>query len=91
MDWGDAGVFASVSRGEASLFLCQGAPEALFVEISRQGAKVRHPPTNDPWALELQVEDLDGNVICFGSDPKEGRPPGPWLDRHGRVWPPRGT
>lgn len=103
-DWKDSGVFASVSREEANLYLCQGdqghAPtwawigvgdvRALFDEFSRSHARIRHPPTNYPWALEMQVEDLDGNVMRFGSDPEKERPPGPWLDMHGRSWPPRG-
>jgi hypothetical protein len=28
------------------------------------------PPTHHPWAMEMQVEDPDGNVLRFGSDPK---------------------
>ena len=26
-------------------------------------------PMNYPWALEFQIEDPDGNVIRFGSEP----------------------
>jgi hypothetical protein len=32
------------------------------------------PPTNFPWALEMQVEDPDGNVLRIGSEPKTDRP-----------------
>jgi hypothetical protein len=28
------------------------------------------PPTNFPWALEMQVKDPDGNVLRIGSEPK---------------------
>jgi hypothetical protein len=28
------------------------------------------PPTNFPWALEMHVEDPDGNVLRLGSEPK---------------------
>jgi len=28
-------------------------------------------PTNFPWAKEMHVEDPDGNVIRFGSEPDE--------------------
>jgi hypothetical protein len=38
------------------------------------------------WALEMQVEDLDGNVLRIGSDPRPGEPDGEWLDMHGRRW-----
>jgi len=94
--------FASVSRGKCCLFLSagdQGNPgswvwidgkdvEALFKEFRASGAKIRNPPTNYPWALEMQVEDPDGNVLRFGSDPKPAEPTGSWLDMHGNRWAP---
>lgn len=100
LDWGDAR-FASVSRGRCSIFLCQqdqghpgawtwiGVPDAdaLAAEYRERGATIRNPPTNYPWAYEMQVEDPDGNVLRFGSEPKEGEPFGPFLDMHGRLWP----
>lgn len=92
--------FVSVSRGRCGLFLCegdQGHPgswvwidgkdvDLLFEEYKNSGAKIRHPPTNYSWALEMQVEDLDGNVLRFGSDPRAGEPDGEWLDMYGRRW-----
>ena len=35
-----------------------------------RGAPIRLPPTNFSWALEIQVEDPDGNVLRFGSEPR---------------------
>lgn len=101
IDWQFAEMIASVSRGRCCIFLCagdQGNPgswvwigvsdaETLHRELKDRGAKVRHPPTNYKWALEMQIEDLDGNVLRMGSDPKHDQPYGPWLDMHGRVWP----
>ena len=98
IDWDDT--IVSVSRDRCVLFLCQGDQgnpgswiwigvanaEALHDELVAKGAKIRQPPTNFPWALEIQVEDLDGNVLRFGSDPIEGRPYGPWKDMHGKLW-----
>jgi uncharacterized glyoxalase superfamily protein PhnB len=92
--------FASVSRGKCSLFLCagdQGNPgswvwidgkdvETLHEEFCASGAKIRNPPTNYQWALEMQVEDPDGNVLRFGSDPKKDQPCGAWLDMYGVRW-----
>lgn len=92
--------FVSVSRGRCNIFLCvgdQGNPgtwlwidgkdvEVLFEEFRAAGAKIRHPPTNYSWALEMQVEDLDGNILRFGSDPKKGEPEGEWLDMYGNRW-----
>jgi catechol 2,3-dioxygenase-like lactoylglutathione lyase family enzyme len=92
--------FASVERGRCGLFLCagdQGNPgrwvwidgvdgEKVYEEFKASGAKIRNPPTNYEWALEMQVEDLDGNVLRIGSDPKKNEPIGDWLDMHGVRW-----
>jgi len=92
--------FVSVSRGGCTLFLCegdQGHPgswvwidgkdvDAVYAEYKRSGARIRNPPTNYSWALEMQVEDLDGNVLRIGSDPRPGAPDGEWLDMHGHRW-----
>jgi predicted enzyme related to lactoylglutathione lyase len=44
--------------------------EKLQEELKARGVTIRMPPTNFPWALEMHVEDPDGNVIRFGSEPK---------------------
>ncbi len=96
--------FVSVARGSCNLFLCQGDQghpgswvwidgkdvEAIHAEYKSSGAKIRHAPTNYPWALEMQVEDLDGNILRIGSDPKADQPAGEWLDMHGVRWSPMG-
>jgi catechol 2,3-dioxygenase-like lactoylglutathione lyase family enzyme len=96
----DKPFFASISRGKCCLFLSagdQGRPgswvwidgkdvDALYEEFKASGANIRNPPTNYSWALEMQVEDPDGNVLRFGSDPREGEPEGPWLDMNGDRW-----
>lgn len=102
LNWEGPGLFASVSRDRCSIFLCerdQGHPgawtwigvkdtDSLAVEYRVKGARIRHAPTNYPWAYEMQVEDPDGNVLRCGSDSKKGQPFGPFLDMHGRLWPP---
>jgi predicted enzyme related to lactoylglutathione lyase len=76
--------FTSVNRDRAGIYLCRGDQgrgrawiwigvedvEKLHEEYTTRGVKIRMPPTNYPWALEMHVEDPDGNVIRFGSDPK---------------------
>jgi predicted enzyme related to lactoylglutathione lyase len=103
-DWGDSG-FASVSRDRCHLFLCendQGHPgtwawigvndaDAFAAELRESGGKIRNPPTNYPWTYEMQVEDPDGNVLRFGSDPKARGAYGLFMDMHGRLWPPIGA
>jgi catechol 2,3-dioxygenase-like lactoylglutathione lyase family enzyme len=99
LDW-QAPFFVSVSRGGCHIFLSegdQGNPgswvwigvedaDALFNEYRANGAKVRHPPTNYAWAYEMQVEDVDGNILRLGSEPKTDQPVGEWLDMRGDRW-----
>ena len=100
VDWHYEDVIASVSRDQCHIFLCagdQGNPgswvwigvgdaEALFGEYKSKGAKVRNPPGNFPWAYEMQIEDLDGNVLRMGSEPKPGAVDGKWRDMRGDLW-----
>jgi catechol 2,3-dioxygenase-like lactoylglutathione lyase family enzyme len=98
---GDPLSFASVSRDDCHLFLTVGDQghtgswlwvavsdaDTLHEELSAKAARVRRPPVNYPWgSRELHVEDLDGNVLRFGSDNKPGEPIGEWLDMHGVRW-----
>lgn len=92
--------FASVARDRCEIFLCegdQGHPgtwvwigvpdvQSLFEDYRSKAAKVRHPPTNYAWALEMQVEDLDGNILRIGSEAKKDQPIGEWFDMHGNRW-----
>jgi hypothetical protein len=60
----------------------------LVEELRAAGARIRHEPTNYPWALEIQVEDPDGNVLRMGSEPLKNEPTGEWLDMDGSRWMP---
>jgi predicted enzyme related to lactoylglutathione lyase len=82
-EWGDEN-FTSVNRDKASIYLCRGGQgrggtwmwigvedaEKLHDELKANGVAIRMPPTNYPWALEVHVEDPDGNVLRLGSEPK---------------------
>jgi catechol 2,3-dioxygenase-like lactoylglutathione lyase family enzyme len=86
-DWGTE-LFTSVNRDGAGIYLCQGgqgAPgtwvwvgvedvAALYEEYQASGAKIRLRPGNYPWAYEMHVEDPDGHVIRFGSEPRRDLP-----------------
>ncbi|HWZ30245.1 MAG TPA: VOC family protein [Bryobacteraceae bacterium] len=77
--------FTHVHRDQAGIYLCVGDQglgkawvwigvddaEKLHDEFKARGVKIRMPPTNFPWALEMHVEDPDGNVLRLGSEPKE--------------------
>ena len=89
-EWGGDD-FTLVSRDAAGIYLSegdQGHPGtwvwigvedvgALYREYSASGAVVREPPRNFPWAYEMKVEDPDGHILRFGSDPREDLPPEP--------------
>jgi len=80
--WGNDD-FTSVNRDGAGIYLCRGGQgagrawvwvgvedaEKLHQECKARGVTIRLPPTNYSWALEMQIEDPDGNVLRFGSDP----------------------
>lgn len=100
VDWQDATGMASVTRDGCALMLCQGDQghagtwvwvgvadvDALHEDLKARGAIVRHPPSDYPWAREMQIADPDGNVLRLGSDPRVGAEPGEWLDMHGVRW-----
>jgi len=82
-DWG-TNDFTSVNRDRAGIYLCRGSQgrggawvwigvddvTVLHRELVERGVSVMLPPTNFPWALEMQVQDPDGNVLRIGSEPK---------------------
>jgi catechol 2,3-dioxygenase-like lactoylglutathione lyase family enzyme len=86
VDWGgeDGSTFASVSCDGRAIMLAQGEQgqpgtwiwigvediEPLFAEYKAKGVKFREPPTNYPWAYEMKIEDPDGHVLRFGSEPR---------------------
>ncbi len=57
-------------RPGAWVWIGVGDVRALHALYASRGATIREPPTLHPWALEMQVEDPDGNVLRFGSDPR---------------------
>jgi Glyoxalase/Bleomycin resistance protein/Dioxygenase superfamily. len=90
-DWG-SDQFTSVNRDGAGIYLCQGGQGqpgtwawigvedvgALYEEYSKSGARIRRKPENHPWAYEMKVEDPDGHVLRFGSEPRADLPFADW-------------
>jgi catechol 2,3-dioxygenase-like lactoylglutathione lyase family enzyme len=88
LDWHEPGVMASVSRNGRGLMLSEGGQgnpgtwvwigvddtASLFDEYRAKGAVIRLSPTNYRWAYEMQVQDPDGHVLRFGSEPKADQP-----------------
>jgi catechol 2,3-dioxygenase-like lactoylglutathione lyase family enzyme len=81
--WGNED-FTSISRDGAGIYLFRGGQgrggawvwigvedaEKLHDELKALGVSIRMPPTNYSWALEMHLEDPDGNVLRLGSEPK---------------------
>ena len=81
--WGNE-EFTFVGRDERGMYLCRGGQgqggawvwvgvddvRALHRIYRERGAKIRMEPKNFPWALEMQIEDPDGNVLRCGSEPE---------------------
>jgi predicted lactoylglutathione lyase len=100
LQWRANDGFACVARDKCSIFLTNDNQSqsrmwiwigvanvrALHSQYVASGAKIRNPPNNFEWALEMQVEDLDGNVLRIGSDPEEDKPPGVFRDADGVGW-----
>jgi len=87
-EWGDDH-FTSMSRDNCGIYLCrgeQGNPGTwiwigfdgdiylLHDELRSRGVKIRQAPVNHSWAREMLVEDPDGHVIRFGTDPNPDEP-----------------
>ena len=84
-EWGtEAFTHVAGDGGGGGIYLCRGAQgrggawvwvgvedvRELHRVYRERGAIIRGEPVNHPWALEMQVEDPDGNVLRFGSDPE---------------------
>lgn len=87
-EWGNDD-FTSIFREGAGFYLCrngQGQPgmwvwvgfDGDIFEMHRQllskGVKIKLPPTNFSYAYEMQVEDPDGHVLRFGTEPDINQP-----------------
>jgi catechol 2,3-dioxygenase-like lactoylglutathione lyase family enzyme len=46
----------------------------LYEQYRARGVKIAQEPANYSWAYQMMVEDLDGNLLVFGSGPLEGEP-----------------
>lgn len=82
-EWGGSD-FTCVTRDGAAIYLSERSQgqsgtwvwlgvedvDALHEEYRRSGATILEPPREFPWACEMKVEDPDGHVLRFGSDPR---------------------
>ena len=87
-DWGDDD-FTSINRDHSGIYLCKGGQGnpgtwvwigfegdifSLYNELKKSKVKITLPPTNYSWAYEMHIEDPDGHILRFGTDPKNDEP-----------------
>lgn len=60
--------------GTSLLNVFLGSADAIHDELRQRGARIRKPPASYPYGMrDFDVEDLDGNVVVFGSPADPGR------------------
>ena len=83
-EWGDDD-FTCVSRDGCNILLSKGhqghpgtwiyiaidSARDAFASLSARGATIQMELTKQAWALEFNVEDPDGHVLRFGSEPDD--------------------
>ena len=82
-EWGNDN-FTNMCRDNCGIYLCkgeQGNPGtwiwvgfdgdifSLHKELKEKGVIIRLSPTSHPWAMEMHIEDPDGHVLRFGTNP----------------------
>ncbi|HET6768720.1 MAG TPA: glyoxalase superfamily protein [Chitinophagaceae bacterium] len=87
-EWGDEN-FTSVGQDNSGLYLCKGGQGnpgtwiwigfdgdilSLHQQLVSKGVNIKLPPTNFSWAYEMRVEDPDGHILRFGTDPNDKKP-----------------
>lgn len=89
LDWGGApgDAICSVSRDGCSIMLSQKEKigsatwvwigledDSLFTSYRSRGVKVVQEPRNYSWAYEMKFEDVDGNILWLGTEPRKDIP-----------------
>ena len=88
-DWGgdEGDTICSVSRDKHCIMLTEREEmetpswiwigledDSLFEEYRSKGVTVSQEPQNHPWAYEMKFEDIDGNVLWLGTEPRKDQP-----------------
>lgn len=86
LDWGGGpgSIIGSVSRDGHCIMLSQRIKivepvwvwigledDSLFEAYRAKGIKVLQEPKNFPWAYEMKFEDIDGNILWLGTEPRK--------------------
>lgn len=86
--WGDD-TFTSIRRDNTGIFLCKeyqgksgtwlwvgfdGDIFEMHDKLIKHGIRIKLPPTNFSWAMEMHVFDPDDHVLRFGTNPDPSKP-----------------
>jgi len=89
LDWGggEGSTLCSVSKDGCAIMLTESPTgtsgawvwigledDTLFQLWRSRGVKVRQEPRNFSWAYETKFEDIDGNVLWLGTEPRRDMP-----------------
>ena len=87
VDWGgdSTSTLCSISRDGHSIMLSEGEGKgmtvwvgmedySLFKEYADKGVTVVQEPRNRPWAYEMRIADIDGNILWLGTGPRDDIP-----------------
>lgn len=86
LDW-EGDTVCSVSKDGHAIMLSQSdarnnhswvwiglEDDTLFEHYKNKGAKVYQEARNSSWAYEMKFEDIDGNILWLGTEPKQNMP-----------------
>jgi uncharacterized glyoxalase superfamily protein PhnB len=58
--------------GQSAVYVFVTDVDALYRELKSRGAKALHEPKDYPYGMrDFDVQDLDGNSLCFGMESKK--------------------
>ena len=84
VDWGnpEQDAICSISRDGHCIMLSLdaeiSAPSCIWIgletdllisECMTKNIEILQNPTNNPWAYDMKIEDIDGNVLWLGAEP----------------------
>ena len=83
VEWGN-NRFTGFNKDGYGIYLCKGGQgtsgqwvwmgfdgdiDDLHTHLKAKGATIRQAPMNFSWAFEMHVEDPDGHILRFGTEP----------------------
>ena len=70
-------IYVKVPKGSPGTWIWIGFDGNIFSlheALKAKAVTIKLPPTNFSWAYEMHIQDPDGHVLRFGTDPDEKTP-----------------